>query len=43
MGLVQRVKTAANVFAGSFRGHCNRLGSVFVFDTVLKCFDFSVL
>lgn len=31
MGLVQRVKTAANVFAGSLRGHCKSLGSASIF------------
>lgn len=31
MGLVQRAKTAANVFAGSFKGHCNSLFSASIF------------
>lgn len=43
MGLVQRAKTAVNVFAGSFRGHLTVCIALPFFDALLKCFDFSVL
>lgn len=40
MGLVQRAKTAANVFAGSCRGHCKRLfrASIFLYYPQMFCF-----